>query len=80
MQSNFPFRVARGLAVVVAILIAHLVIVWLFHNMRLPAPDFGPVIATIFVDEDPAAAPGSSQKAPPVGERERPASPASGAP
>jgi hypothetical protein len=82
-MQNFTFRVARGLAVVVAIVVAHFVIAWLFHNMRIPAPDFGPVIATIFVEKDAEAAPGSSsppapaqpvnetpQKAPSVRERE----------
>jgi type IV secretory pathway VirB10-like protein len=64
------FRLARGVAVVIAIVVAHFVIVWLFQTMRLPAPDLGPVFATILVDpgteaenakrtEEPATAPAS---------------------
>jgi hypothetical protein len=50
MQSRFLFRVARGLAVAVAIVVAHFVIFWLFQNMRIPAPDLGPVFATILAE------------------------------
>ncbi len=47
MPSNFLFRVTRGLAVVVAIVVTHFVIVWLFNTMKIPVPDMGPVFATI---------------------------------
>jgi len=50
MQSNFLFRVTRGLALVVAIVVAHFVIVWLFQTMKIPAPQFGPVETTLFAE------------------------------
>jgi len=69
MQSNLMFRVTRGVAMVIAIVVAHFVIVWLFHTMQIPAPHFGPVEATIIAE--PVADPGT-QSAPPVKESERP--------
>jgi hypothetical protein len=62
---TLPYRIARGLAVVVAIVVAHFVIVWLFQNMKLRAPDLGPVFATIVVDEpEPPAPPPEKKPAP----------------
>jgi hypothetical protein len=78
MPSNFLFRVTRGLAVVVAIVVTHFVIVWLFNTMKIPVPDMGPVFATIIADpsveadsakpsESPAASePGSASPPPPA--------------
>jgi hypothetical protein len=67
MQLKLPFRLARGVAVALAIVSAHLVIAWLFNNLRIPKPDLGPVFATLLGDPD--AAPDSSaraQDAPPL--------------
>jgi hypothetical protein len=52
---QLPFRLARGVAVVLAILVAHFVIAWLFNTMRVPAPDLGPFFPA-FLD-DPRGAP-----------------------
>jgi hypothetical protein len=67
---QLPFRLARGVAVVLAILVAHFVIAWLFNTMRVPAPDLGPFFPA-FLD-DPRGAP---QKQPPVENSAKPASP-----
>jgi hypothetical protein len=55
MQLRFPFRLARGLAVAIAIVFAHVAIAWLFHNMRIPMPYLGPVLVTLLGDaqDDP---------------------------
>jgi hypothetical protein len=52
---QLSFRLARGLTVVVAIIVAHFVIAWLFQHMRVPAPDLGPFFPS-FLD-DPRKAP-----------------------
>jgi hypothetical protein len=54
-MQQLPFRLARGVAVVLAILFAHFVIAWLFTDMRVRAPDFGPFFPA-FLD-DPREAP-----------------------
>jgi hypothetical protein len=61
-MSQLSFRVARGLTVVVAIIVAHFVIAWLFQHMRVPAPDLGPFFPS-FLD-DPRKAP---ETQPPAG-------------
>lgn len=50
MQLKVPFRLARGLTVALAILVAHFAIGWLFDNLRIPRPDLGPVFATLLGD------------------------------
>ncbi len=76
-MQNVLFRVVRGLAVVVAIVVVHFVIVYLFNHMRIPVPDMGPVFATIMVEpeadaesaaknEDPAPAPKRPAPPPPA--------------
>jgi hypothetical protein len=68
-MQQFPFRLARGVAVVIAILVAHFAIVWLFNNMRVRAPDLGPVYMMFF--DNPPEEP---KKQPPVGDGPNPAS------
>jgi hypothetical protein len=55
MRLNLPFRVARGITVVLSIVLAHAVILWLFNNMRIRMPDLGPVFATLMVDPEAAS-------------------------
>ena len=50
MQLKIPFRVARGLWVIVFIIVMHFVIAWLFMRMRVRVPDMGPVFATLLDD------------------------------
>jgi len=50
-----PFRLARGLTVALAILVAHFVIGKLFNSLRLPMPDLGPVFATLLGDPEAEA-------------------------
>jgi len=66
MQSNLLFRVTRGVAVVVAIVITHFVIVWLFNTMKIPVPDMGPVITTIITEPDAESDSAKPSEAPAV--------------
>jgi hypothetical protein len=68
-MQQLPFRLARGVAVLLAIVSAHFVIVWLFDTMRVRVPDLGPVFPMFF--DDPRAAP---QTQPPAGNDAKPAS------
>jgi hypothetical protein len=47
---QLPFRLARGVTVALAILLAHFAIAWLFDHLRIPRPDLGPVFATLLGD------------------------------
>jgi hypothetical protein len=63
-RMTLPYRLARGLAVVLAIVATHFVLAWLFDNMRLRAPDLGPVFATIIAEPSPAEASPTAKNAP----------------
>jgi hypothetical protein len=60
MQLKVPFRLARGVTVALAIVLAHIAIAWLFDHLRIPRPDLGPVFATLLGDPD-AEPEGSAQ-------------------
>jgi hypothetical protein len=75
MQLKLPFRLARGVTVALAIVVAHFALAWCFSQLRIPKPDLGPVFATLL--GDPAADPDSSartQDAPPLAPK-RPSAP-----
>jgi hypothetical protein len=57
MQLKLPFRLTRGAAVVLVIVLAHVTIAALFIGMRVrvEVPDLGPVFATILADPQDAA-------------------------
>ena len=65
---KLPFRLARGLAVAVAIVLVHFAIARWFNNMRIPMPDLGPVLVTLLgePDSDSDVAARSKEEAPPV--------------
>jgi hypothetical protein len=67
-MQQLSFRLARGVAVVLAIVSAHFAIAWLFNNMRVPAPDLGPVFTMFFDDprEAPQARPSAENGAKPA--------------
>jgi hypothetical protein len=67
MPLTVRFRLARGVAVALAIVFAHFAIAWLFDNLRIPRPELGPVFATLLGDpkEDPKS-PAQPQDAPPA--------------
>jgi hypothetical protein len=60
MPLKLPFRLARGVTVALAIVVAHFAIAWCFNQLRIPKPDLGPVFATLL--GDPAEDPGSSAR------------------
>jgi hypothetical protein len=47
---KLPFRLARGAWVALVILVAHAAVAWTFIQMRVRAPDLGPVF-TMFLDD-----------------------------
>jgi hypothetical protein len=50
MQLKLPFRLTRGAAVVLFIVLVHVTLAALFIGMRVEAPEIGPVFATLLVD------------------------------
>jgi hypothetical protein len=57
MQLKLPFRLTRGAAVVLVIVLAHVTIAALFIGMRVrvEVPELGPVFATLLPDPLDAA-------------------------
>lgn len=62
------FRLARGLAVVIAIIVVHLFIFWRFNKMQIPVPDMGPVFAELMMEprQKPKPAEPAPAPAPPT--------------
>jgi hypothetical protein len=50
MQLRLPFRLTRGVTVLLIIVFAHIILAALFIGMKVKAPEMGPVFATIFID------------------------------
>ena len=67
MPLKLPFRLTRGVTVVLVIIFAHLAIAAWFMGMRVKAPEMGPVFATILAespDKDGEPAKSPSRKSP----------------
>lgn len=69
MRLKLPFRLARGLTVVLSIVIAHVVIFWLFNTMKIPMPDLGPVFATLDLKAEAESKPPVEAPSPDVGQK-----------
>ncbi len=54
MQLKLPFRLTRGAVVVLVIVFVHVVLAVLFIEMRVQAPELGPVFATLLPDSEDA--------------------------
>lgn len=76
MQLKLPFRLTRGVVVLLVIVFVHLVLAALFIGMRVEAPELGPVFATILPDSPDAARESSHPRKRPPPASKSPAAPA----
>jgi hypothetical protein len=68
MQLKLPFRLTRGVTVLIVIVVVHVILAALFIGMRVrvEVPDLGPVFATLLEDSpDAAHEPAHPRRTPP---------------